>query len=349
LFSISILLYLFISIVKQPIFLFKYLTMTNFNLFYFYMLLLIMRGLTIPFSSFYIVIFIFVSTVIITYVSLLISKKLGYFTSYLNYLNNIINFINFNLLLATCLVVLTFYINNSSDILNLYCIGDDSWWKGGTFEATFSDVQFSNWLKNIGEVAVFTTAMKATTQLIHKAPYPPLVKIGIVGISSAGYLALFNSKDKTWSAERRETIKAEEINVKVTLDNKLEDKYKLEEVSKEPKTNINSPLEDGDNNLGNLIDILDEALHLSIICALLNYFILLHVIWKKLAENHFQVIKKIPFVGNKLYSFYVTFLPQWQKTSNFLLLFGLLSLLIFLVNNSYTLYYLSTNMHIIFK
>ena len=117
--------------------------------------------------------------------------------------------------------------------------------------------------------------MKATTQLIHKTPYSYLVKI--VGISFASYLALLKFKCLPGSAEHIETIK-EEINVKLTLDNKLEYNYKLEGLIKEPKININSPLEDGDNNLGNLIDILDEALHLSIICVLLNYFILLHVI-----------------------------------------------------------------------
>ena len=191
--------------------------------------------------------------------------------------------------------------------------------------------------------------MKATTELIKKAPYPPLVKIGVVGLSSAGYLAIFNYKNNTWSATAKEQISAEEINVKVTLDNKLEDKFKVEEISKDPKPPINSPLEDGDYNLGSLIEILDESLYLLIICAMLNYFLLLHVIWKSLAENNFQLIKKIPFIGNKLFTIYVKFLPAWKSTSNFILIFGLVNLLIFLVFNCYTLYNIIANMNIIFK
>ena len=83
--------------------------MTNFSLFS--LLLFGMRGLTIPFCSINLIFFIFVSTFIITYVSLLVSKKIGYLNSYLNILNYIINLINIILVVATSLIILNLYIN----------------------------------------------------------------------------------------------------------------------------------------------------------------------------------------------------------------------------------------------
>ena len=63
---------------------------------------------------------------------------------------------------------------------------------------------------------------------------------------------------------------------------------------------INCPLEKGEDKISLLLEILDNTFYLTIICVILNYFILIQYILKYLSENNFEWIKFLP-LGNKLY------------------------------------------------
>jgi hypothetical protein len=326
-----------------------------------------MRSFIFSFSSPYSIPFIFISTVIITYISILISKKLGFFNEYLINLNRLINFLNLFLIISVCLVFLYLFIDQISESFTVLCMTDNEPNQPNvpnpntiaTLDAKISDVKVQTLVKTIGDVTVFTAAMKSITSLIQKLPATPMVIIGLLGAGSGGILFFYNTLTYALNYKEKVEITAREVDFKVKI-NKT--KYEIERNSSASDsgigsasgskngsvTNINSPLEDGEDRLGELLKIIDDTVFLSLWCVLLNYFLLLHYFLKYLADRNFEFIKKIPFIGNKLYLFVSKVAPFWKKSNNLIFIYGFVCLFFFLISLSYLLYFISHQIHVIF-
>lgn len=220
------------------------------NPFIFSLLLYLIRTLTLIYTSMTFVLSIFICTFIISTIILYILKKLKIFNPFLSYLNTIIKYANMLIVIITVLVLLFSYLNIQYNNMYIYCMPEniDPF---GNIEVSLKNTNIESWINKIGGTAVFIAALKASSAIIQKAPYPPMIKIGMLGASATGIYATYHAQNKMWSYLEvdKDKFNAEEINVKVTIDDKKNLQVEAGKISSDAsdlKLNINCPLEENE-------------------------------------------------------------------------------------------------------
>lgn len=221
------------------------------NLFVFNFLLYIIRSLTLYFTSLSFVLTIFISTFIITTILLYILKKLNYLNPLLSYLTTFIKYANLLIVIITVLILLISYFKIQFNNMNVYCMPEKDPFSFSNIELSLKNAQVDSWINNIGGAAVFAAALKASSTIIQKAPYPPVIKIGLLGASSSGLFAIYQLQSNKWTYKEvsKSQIKAEDINVKVTFDDNNKAKVEPGNISSkasESNIDINCPLEENE-------------------------------------------------------------------------------------------------------
>lgn len=320
------------------------------NSFVFSLLLYLIRTMTLLYTSISFVLYIFISTFIITTIILYILKKLNYLNPFLSYLNIIIKYANMLIVIVTVIVLLFSYLNIQYNNMYIYCMPDgNDPFSIANIEVSLKNANIESWVEKIGGPAVFIAALKASSAILQKAPYPPMIKIGA---SSTGIYATYQAQNRMWrySEVEKSNINAEDINVKVTLDDKNNPQVeagKTASDASDSKLDINCPLEENEQQWSLLLEITEYSLYLTVVCAILNYFILIQSIFKYLADYNFDWVKNLPLpysLGNKLYSIIIKILPFWKKSTSLIVIISLIVLLFFLIFDSYTLFFITTKL-----